>query len=81
MTHSTQYETLDLRIIEHIASGLALNPLYGRVVRGEAGRIAKLTGRDEFRIIDGRLQALRKAGRITADRKAPGGWILTEQPS
>lgn len=32
----------------------------------------------DFRIIERRLQALRKAGKIVADRKATGGWRITE---
>jgi len=81
MTHSTQYETLDRKIIEHLTENMGPHPLYARHVRGEAERIAAATGRDVFRVIDGRLTALRKAGKIRPHRNTPCAWILTEQPS
>lgn len=44
-------------------------------VREELDRLAEATGREAFRILDGRLQALRKGGRISFDSKK--GWRLT----
>jgi len=81
MTHSTQYETLDRKIIEHIALRRVTSPLYASHVRREADRLADATGRNVFRVIDGRLQALRKAGKIRSANATPCAWILTEQPS
>lgn len=73
----SQYDELDKRIIEVIRS--RGNPLWHRRVHDEAGRIARATGREDFRVIDGRLQALRKAGKIrhfTKAEKDGGGWHL-----
>ena len=70
------YEELDKRIVEAIAE--RNNPLYCRRINEEAARIANATGRDDFRVIDGRLQALRKAKKIRhltkAESNGQGGW-------
>lgn len=70
------YEELDNRIVEAVAK--RKNPLYDKRIREEAARIAECTGRDDFRVIDGRLQALRKAGKIRhltkAESNGQGGW-------
>lgn len=71
------YQKLDAQIIESIMAGE--HPLYSRIVT-EAKRIAEATGREEFRVVDGRLTALRKAGKIAADRKAPAGWVVVKEP-
>ena len=70
------YATLDGEILAAIRSGK--HPLYARNVHVEAKRIADLMGRQEHRVIDGRLQTLRKAGKIVAHRKAIAGWVLEE---
>lgn len=70
----TTYSTLDAQITQAIQAGQ--HPLYARQVCVEARRIAEASGREEMRIIDGRLQALRKAGSIAADRKAEAGWTI-----
>ena len=49
--------------------------LYNRSVRKEAGRIADATGRDADRVIDGRVQALRKRGII---EYVHGKWYIKE---
>lgn len=79
----SQYAELDSLIIEAIAQ--RKHPFYSRIVTPEATRLAEFTGRVEDRIIDGRLQALRKAGRICHLTKAEGGgsggWkIVGEKP-
>jgi hypothetical protein len=76
------YDELDRRILAAI--GAERNPLHEREVSGEAGRLARLAGREEFRVIDGRLQALRKRGDIQWLSKAQaaggcGGWKLVER--
>ena len=68
------YDTLDAEIKDAITAGR--HPLYAGNVCAEARRIAEATGREEFRVIDGRLQSMRKAGTITADRKANAGWAI-----
>ena len=75
----SNYEALDAAIIEAVKANTAYNPAAANTVRQEAGRIAASTGRDEWRIAEGRLQALRKAGKIKADRKAWCGWVLIEE--
>lgn len=71
------YDKLDKLIIAAIAKGT--HPLYDKRAGVEAAHISDVTGRDNFRVIDGRLQALRKAGRIRFLRKhecpdGKGGW-------
>ena len=77
----SQYEELDKRIISAI--NLHRHPLYESNVRDEADRIERSTGRESFRVIDGRLQALRKSGKIRhltkAESNGAGGWHLAEQ--
>lgn len=56
-------------------------PMYNRLVAAEGERIAAETGRDAMRVIDGRTQVLRRAGRIAYHNKgqAPdgkAGWYL-----
>lgn len=78
---SDQYQELDQRIIAAIQAGS--NPLYNRHANNEAIRLAKASGREEFRVIDGRLQAMRKAGKIRHLTKAEGngtaGWRVVDQ--
>ena len=65
----SQYIEIDRRIIDCIRSGQGVHPLYSKRVCQEADRLEMLTGREAFRIIDGRLQALRKNGNIRHDGK------------
>jgi hypothetical protein len=60
------------RLRESLPDGLPLTYLFTRDVRAEVERIAAATGRDAMRILDARLQALRKAGLIAHDRRR--GW-------
>lgn len=70
------YEELDKRILAAVAQ--RKNPLYDKRINEEAARIAKGTGRNDFRVIDGRLQALRKGGKIRhltkGESNGQGGW-------
>lgn len=72
----SQYEQLDSLILEAI--GARRNPLYADTCAAEAKRLAEATGREPFRVIDGRLTALKKAGRIRhfakAEKNGQGGW-------
>jgi hypothetical protein len=76
----SQYQELDQRIISAICA--RRNPLYANTVAEEASRLSELTGREGFRVIDGRLQALRKAGRIRhlskAESNGAGGWHVAD---
>jgi len=69
-----QYDKLDNGII--IAINVGHHPLYSVYTSMEADRLAQETGREGFRIIDGRLQALRKAGKIKANRQLKWGWEI-----
>jgi len=73
-----QYEEIDRRILKAIEQ--RSNPLCSQQCRDEAKRLAETTGRESFRVIDGRLQAMRKAGKIQYRTKVgsggQGGWHL-----
>jgi hypothetical protein len=73
----SQYDELDRLVPSRVAAapeGLPFMFLFAGEVRAEAERIAKATGREEYRVFDGRLQALRKAGKLKHDSKR--GWSL-----
>ena len=69
------YEFLDSLILERAAMCWPYSLMTG-AVRDECERIVDVEqpGRESFRILDGRLQALRKAGKIAFTSKA--GWAL-----
>jgi hypothetical protein len=77
----SQYDELDQRIVAAVSGRRA--PLYDHQVREAAERIAAGAGRDAFRVIDGRLKALRKKGTLRYLTKAkagpggPHGWCLS----
>ena len=66
------YKTLDNLIIAGINAGPGVD---APGMLNEAKRLAAETGRESFRVIDGRLQALRKAGliRYASKAEAPNG--------
>lgn len=70
----SQYDDLDARILHNIDryGNADLTFVGGGDAGREAERIAKATGRDAFRVIDGRLQVLRKRGVIKFNSKT--GW-------
>ena len=75
------YDELDKRILAAVERNK--NPLYDSLVSLEAERIAAETGREAFRVTDGRLQALRRKKRIQWLTKAEaaghcGGWRLVD---
>jgi hypothetical protein len=71
------YDKLDELIVQAIEK--RKNPLHESRVCGEATRLARATSRESFRIIDGRMQALRKRGVIVwltkAEAKGIGGCL------
>lgn len=82
----SQYDKLDQLIIERLrTNGFALpfSHIDTRSVHEEAARLEKETGSDSFRIVDRRLQALRKAGKIRHARASEGGpgWVIVKEPS
>ena len=70
------YQELDKRIVAAIEA--RNSPIYDSDVDDEAQRLSELSGREAFRVIDGRLQALRKQGKIRhmtkAESNGQGGW-------
>lgn len=62
----SQYDKLDEMIIDRLRTGevLDLSSLDCGAVAIECIRLAALTGREAFRVMDGRLQALRKKKQI-----------------
>lgn len=75
-----KYEKLDALIVRAIEQGCS--PLYEGSCASESTVIAEKDGRRPYRVIDGRLQALRKSGRIrhvnTSDARSTGGWQIVE---
>lgn len=74
------YEKLDELIVRAVGSSRQ-SPMYVGSVAAEGKRIADGTGRDDMRVIDSRVQHLRRKGRIVYYNKAqaPGGmagWYL-----
>ena len=74
------YEKLDELIIRAVGNSRQ-SPMYVGPVADEGKRIADETGRDDMRVIDSRVQYLRRKGRIAYYNKAqaPGGiagWYL-----
>lgn len=66
---ATDYTTLDTAIVNVIGAGCdgatSFNEiLNSRDVSDRLSTIALNTGRDKFRILDGRLQSLRKRGQL-----------------
>jgi len=72
------YNRLDEALIDNINSGSTrLVFVSGGAAGDEAASLAILTGVVGWRIIDRRLQALRKAGRISF--RSRDGWTIPEQ--
>lgn len=71
-----QYDEMDKRILAAVKA--SRNPIYEHKCNTEAERLAEATGRLAYRVIDGRLQALKKAGKIRyftkAESNGQGGW-------
>lgn len=76
------YKALDGLIIASIEK--YRSPLYDEDVVAESKRLAAATGRESFRVIDGRLKALRRQKRITWFTKSTApdgkaGWRMSSQ--
>lgn len=68
------YTTLDNLIVDAVMASRN-SPMYNQQVDAEGKRIAVATGRDDMRVIDSRVQFLRRKGRIAYYTKsqAPDG--------
>jgi len=73
----SKYQTLDELILARIDSGHAqFNSIFAGAVQAECTRIAERESkRDAFRVLDGRLQAMRRAGKLRFSGGGKGmGW-------
>jgi hypothetical protein len=70
------YTRLDAEIIEQISDGKKNFTSIYIAVRMTVARMIESTGKksDEWRVVDRRLQSLRKAGRISYSGR--GGWVI-----
>lgn len=76
--HKINYENLDSLIVKEIQSGSnTFAKIFNGAVVLESVNIADLTGREPFRVVDGRLQVLRKKGRINFNRSE--GWYIAKE--
>lgn len=81
-----KYEELDLAICDHIARGIG-HPIYSSVLLDIARRLLAYNRTpfpEEWRLIDRRLQAMRKTGVLKHDRASlggVGGWCVLKQPN
>ena len=75
------YKKLDSLVLDKLRKGpLLFLFVFSQEVRAEASRIAELSGRECYRVVDGRLQALRKRGLIVFTHGK--GWALKlKEPS
>lgn len=81
---TTKYEKLDALILARIKGGAnCFAAIYVHDIRRECMRIASEEKRDAFRILDARLQALRKRGKIVfcPGGRIPGGWKIAPEES
>ncbi len=71
----SKYEVLDKAIMSQMNNtGKRFEDIHVRVVAAECFRLASLEkDKPPYRVLDGRLQALRKAGKI---KFTPRGWVL-----
>jgi len=75
----SKYEKLDAAVLARLSTYKPINftPLFSKEIRTESFRLAELEGAEGFRILDRRLQALRKSDKILYKRGSLGGWVLT----
>ena len=76
-SNMSQYSEIDRSIIDCIRNRQGVHPLYDKSVNKEADRLRMLTGRYSFRIIDGRLRALKKRGEISYSTTTRA-WVIKE---
>ena len=74
----SQFQRLDDLIVARIArKGIHFTPLFSaNDVRDETQRLAVALDREPFRVLDGRLQALKRKGVIAYGTKT--GWVKSE---
>lgn len=80
----SQYDKLDQLIIDCVrANGTPVRwgRLFASEVKKESDRLERETGGESFRMVDRRVQALRKAGKIRHARASEGGpgWVIVQE--
>lgn len=71
------YTEFDKKLLNSIATGAATAAALLAALRAEAKALTRTAG-DEFRVVDRRLQALRKKGQIAPERRgAFVVWVIT----
>lgn len=71
----SQYANLDRAILSRLRrEPMRLVVLNAQEVRAESERLAEASGREPFRVLDGRLAALKRSGKIAYSSKT--GWSL-----
>lgn len=74
-TDKTDYSTLDKQILDVITTeGSAHYEKISGAVWNTAKKLCLAAGRPTFRVIDGRLQSMRKSNKIRYDRR--NGWSI-----
>lgn len=72
------YDHLDSLILKEIESGKnTFAKMFNGAVVVESVNIADLTGREPFRVVDSRLQALRKQHKINFNKSI--GWAVAKE--
>lgn len=85
MTNKTDYAALDSAILDAICAGRRefSDIAYRGEVDARAKALASAESAPSWRIVDRRLQAMRKAGKLTykrASKKNPGGgWAIVKE--
>ena len=73
------YTALDRAIIAYITAGKATFTGLTAAVAEHSDALARDDAAPGWRIVDRRLQALRKAGQIRYKRGVFGGWVLADK--
>jgi hypothetical protein len=78
VSHSQNLDHLIIKRLKYLGDlnyrRVELLFVFAKEVRDECEKLAEATGREAFRVMDGRLQALRKSGKI--EYKTGYGWAV-----
>lgn len=78
--HMSQYDKLDGLILSRIRAGFTESQwIFAVDARREAERLAAASGREDWRIFDNRLQALRRTGKIRFQGRTIGWSIVNSE--
>ena len=72
-----KFDAIDAALLDHLATGRrTFTGMQSRAIMALAEAASRRPG-DGFRVVDRRLQALRKAGKVKFVRGSGAGWELT----